>query len=155
MRDIISRLLPSVIVILVTGLLTGCASAPTQEMSDARQAVRAAQDAGAESLAIGTLSSAEMRLEKAENALKRRTFTRARKNAVMAKEEALKAKNIALAISDAKLAIEHAITHGVPTIEAEKLLAQAEEAARQGDEQLTIYLSEKVIRETEKKYEEN
>jgi len=151
-------LLAVIFSLIFFGLMSGCASAPTQEMSDARQAVSAAQDAGAERYAVGALSSAEMRLEKAEKALKRRTFRRARNDAIKAREEALKAKNIALAISDAKLAIEHAVTHGVSTFEAEKLLAQGEEAARQGDEQLTVYLSEKVVQnldEPEKVIEQN
>lgn len=77
--------------------LTGCASTPppVQEMSDARLALEAARDAGAEKFAPSRLQRAQMLLSSAESHLKRRTFLAARRDANAAKTEAVEARRIA------------------------------------------------------------
>jgi hypothetical protein len=71
--------------------LTSCASAPVQEMSDARQAIRAAQDAGATTKAPQPLSEAQSLLARAETFLNKRFFRAARRNAEEAHAKAVEA----------------------------------------------------------------
>ena len=71
--------------------LTGCATAPVQEMSDARQAIRAAQDAGAANAAAKPLSEAQQALNRAESLLNKRFFRSARRNAEEAHSKAVEA----------------------------------------------------------------
>ena len=59
-------------------IISACATAPIQEMSDARQSLQAAYDAGAEKYASVTLHSAESALKQAENKLENRVFKEAR-----------------------------------------------------------------------------
>lgn len=72
--------------------LQGCAtSPPVQEMSDARQAVAAAAQADAESLAPETFEQARRLLETAERQLREEAYGPARVNAVRAKNRATQA----------------------------------------------------------------
>jgi hypothetical protein len=75
--------------------LAGCATAPpVQEMSDARQAIAAARQAGAEQYAADQLKQAEFMLESAEGYLQTGTsngYWSARRAAVDAKDTALNA----------------------------------------------------------------
>ena len=70
---------------------SGCASAPVQQMSNARQAIRAAQDAGAAQAAPATLAEAQRLLTQAEGSLKNHFFRAARRNAVAAHAKAVEA----------------------------------------------------------------
>jgi hypothetical protein len=82
-------------IILLIGSLAGCATAPpVQEMSDARQAIAAAKEAGAEQLAVEELGQAETMLQKAEEFLVIGTsnaYWQARNAAINAKETAFEA----------------------------------------------------------------
>jgi hypothetical protein len=71
--------------------LVACASAPVQEMSDARQAIRAAQDAGAANTAATPLAEAQMSLNRAESQLNKRFFRAARRSAEEAHSKAVEA----------------------------------------------------------------
>jgi len=81
--------------IFLIGGLAGCATAPpVQEMSDARQAIAAAKEAGAEQLAEDELGQAETLLNRAEEFLVVGTsnaYWQARNAAVDAKEMAFEA----------------------------------------------------------------
>ena len=72
--------------------LAGCATAPpVQEMSDARQAIAAAREAGAADLAADRLAQAEELLRGAEDFLEVGTsnaYWQAKRNAISAKEVA-------------------------------------------------------------------
>lgn len=84
-------------------LQAGCATAPVQEMSDARQAIHAAVDAGADRLAPDDLAAARRFLEAAERKLESRSFASARGDALSAKTKAvaaLQASHAASAPSD-------------------------------------------------------
>ena len=73
-------------------LVSGCAtSPPIQEMSDARQAIAAAKDAGAEQHAAATLSQAELMLDTAETYLERGVYWQAKRDAIGAKDKAFEA----------------------------------------------------------------
>jgi hypothetical protein len=71
--------------------LTACAGAPVQEMSNARQAIKAARDAGAEKLAPQKLNEAQTLLQQAEQSLQRRDYRDARRDAVAAHGKAAEA----------------------------------------------------------------
>ena len=80
--------------LLLTMLLstTACETAPpVQEMSDARQAIAVAKEAGAAERAAFHLKAAEDYLERAEAALSERSYSEARRDAKQAKIKALDA----------------------------------------------------------------
>lgn len=72
-------------------LLVACTAAPVQEMSDARQAIQAAQTAVKEGKQHN-LAKAKQLLGQAEEALEDGEYNEARLNAVAAKEQALQAQ---------------------------------------------------------------
>ena len=72
--------------------VAGCVSAPpVQEMSDARQAISAAEQADAGRLAADTLADARRFLEDAERQIQEEAYGPARMNAVRAKNRAVQA----------------------------------------------------------------
>jgi uncharacterized lipoprotein len=85
--------------VLLSGLLSGCASLspPVQEMSDARQAIKAAREANAQELAPQKLQSAEDSIELAIRTLEQGEYEAARMAASVAKALAIKARDEALA----------------------------------------------------------
>ena len=76
---------------MLSGMVAACAVAPVQEMSNARQAIKAARDAGADRLAPQKLSEAQALLERAETSLQSRSYRDARRNAVAARGRASEA----------------------------------------------------------------
>lgn len=81
--------------ILILGLMAACTAAPVQEMSDARQAVRAAQAAGAAERAPIELAEAQQLIDEAQLYLSRKDYRRAEKAAVEARAAAIRALNAA------------------------------------------------------------
>ncbi len=76
--------------------LAACETAPpVQEMSDARQAIAVAREAGAEELATIHLKAAEFYLKSAEEKLSNQQFSQARSDAKQAKMKALDALRFA------------------------------------------------------------
>ena len=70
----------------------GCETAPpVQEMSDARQAISVAKEAGAEAAAPEDIREAEALLGSAQKNLADRAYAQARRDALRAKEKALHA----------------------------------------------------------------
>jgi len=88
--------LKALLVVSIVILLGACAAAPVQEMSDARQAVTAAAEAGASQYAGESLNSAQTLLDSAESKLEEHLFTGARRDAEAARAEALEALRITL-----------------------------------------------------------
>lgn len=89
--------------LLLTLLLstTACETAPpVQEMSDARQAIAVAREAGAAETAAFHLKAAEDYLESAEAALNERAYSEARRDAKHAKMKALDALKAAEQLND-------------------------------------------------------
>lgn len=96
MAQLISRrTLEKAVAVLVCCTLAACAGAPVQEMSNARQAIRAAHDAGAEKVAPQPLSEARAYMERAEENLQRRNYREARRQAVTARGKAVEALDAA------------------------------------------------------------
>lgn len=76
--------------------LVACATAPpVQEMSDARQAIAAAEEAEASTYAPATLSDARRYLAEAEHLLRDEAYGPARVNAVRARNRAVRALQLA------------------------------------------------------------
>jgi len=94
LRRKIASLAPLMMAVLFTGL-SACSSAPVQEMSDARQAVTAAEAAGAAQYAPDTLNQARELLLSAQEKLDRKRFSDARRDAREAKKHALEALHLA------------------------------------------------------------
>ncbi|MCH8301492.1 MAG: DUF4398 domain-containing protein [Proteobacteria bacterium] len=73
-------------------IAAGCGtSPPVQEMSDARQAIAAAKEAGAEQTAAEDIRAAEAYLDSAQRKLTERAYAQARRDALQAKSKALAA----------------------------------------------------------------
>lgn len=84
--------------ILLLGWISGCVTAPpVQEMSDARQAIMAAEAANAEEHAATTLADARRYLDMAEQLIADEVYGAARMNAVRARNRAVRALEIAQA----------------------------------------------------------
>ena len=81
--------------LLVGVHLSGCVGAPVQEMSNARQAVRAAQRAGAEEHAPAVFAEAQKLLQQATNNLSHGEYRAARDQAEQARAKALEARRLA------------------------------------------------------------
>lgn len=87
-------------ILIVVGVLAACASAPVQQMSDARQAIAAARQAGAEQAAPAELNRATRYLQLAEQALRRHDFSNARASAREAKQAAADALELSLGMGN-------------------------------------------------------
>ena len=97
---IAGRLGHGFIVALCMGFFACSAGPPVQEMSDARQAIAAAREAGAENLAAEDLRAAEAFLDSAQRNLSERAYGSARRDATLAKEKARKALEVSEGSSD-------------------------------------------------------
>ena len=80
--------------VCIMAILSACAGAPVQEMSDARQAVRAAQAAGAEERAPAELAEARKLIAEAQQQLQRHEYGRAQDTALEARRQAIRALDI-------------------------------------------------------------
>lgn len=85
---------PGLIVVLVAlGLtLPGCAAAPIQAMSDARQAIEAAAQSGGDQQAAQQMQEARAALAQAQLSLKNAQYRRARELAQQARAKAIEAQ---------------------------------------------------------------
>ena len=72
--------------------LAACATPPVQEMSDARQAIRSAEAAGAVRRSPDILRAAQILLERAQARLEAGAYDDARRYALDARVEAIKAR---------------------------------------------------------------
>lgn len=77
--------------VLICMGLVACAGAPVQEMSNARQAIKAAHAAGASETAPQALREAETLLDRAQGNLQRRAYKEARRDAIAARRKAAEA----------------------------------------------------------------
>ena len=94
---------PTLISSLILLLLTSCATtAPVQEMSNARQTIQAAVDAGAEIHAPAVLAQARNLLEDASRELEAGDYLLARDYAVQAKQLAIQARQTSLLMTRQK-----------------------------------------------------
>ena len=80
---------------ILVASLVACATIPAQEMSDARQAIQAAEDAGASAHSPRALDHARFLLEQAQIELAERDYASARRSANASKEAAIQAREAA------------------------------------------------------------
>jgi hypothetical protein len=85
-------------VAVLLSLLAACGGAPVQQMSDARQAVRAAQAAGAGEYAPEQLGKAQRLIEEAQQDLRRHDYRSAEQAAVEARRSALEALEVSRSV---------------------------------------------------------
>jgi hypothetical protein len=83
------------VALLAAALAVGCAGAPVQEMSDARQALRAADKAGAEEHAPELMAEADRLLASARSNLYKGEYRVARDQAEQARDKAMEARRVA------------------------------------------------------------
>lgn len=89
--------------IVAVAWLAACASSPpVQEMSDARQAITAAEAADADRHAAATIADARRYLADAELLLRNEAYGAARMNAVRAKNRAVRALVISQSAAEAE-----------------------------------------------------
>ncbi len=89
----------SILAFVLAGLLSACAATPpTQEMSEARQSVEAAKQAGAGEHAPKAMDNAQQLLTKAEEGMRSGNYEEAQQDAIAAREAARQA----LALSEIK-----------------------------------------------------
>src|SRR3569832_2071412 len=134
-------------IVMMSGLVA-CAGVPTQEMSNARQALQAARAANADTHAPKSFSEAEQRLTKAERELSAHYYARARKDAVIARSDALTARNIALALAEARAAVTAAEAEGSVSPATRAWLSKAEpllQEARQAEARMTPSQHDRLI----------
>jgi len=134
-------------------LLSGCASAPIQEMSDARQSLQAAQAAGAGTHAPAVMQQAQKDLAAAEKSLAQHAYSSARTEATTAKEAAVMARSVADAMRRAESTVTEADALGLvdePTAELmgrakdkAATVGEAEQATRMADD-ITTRLRQRV-----------
>jgi len=94
--------LPFLLALLFAGpWLIGCAGMPLQQMSDARQAIRAAERAGAGQHAPDLLEEARKLVERARTNMHAGEYRLARDDAEQAREKAMEARRIAEAAGGA------------------------------------------------------
>ena len=98
----LQRLLYRLAPILLLGWISGCVtSPPVQEMSDARQAIMAAEAANAEQYAATDLADARRFLDMAEQLIEDEVYGAARMNAVRARNRAARALETAQSATEA------------------------------------------------------
>jgi hypothetical protein len=85
-NDKVFRVLATIGVLLLAGCVT---SPPVQEMSDARQAISAAEQANADRVAASSMADARRFLAEAERQIQEEAYGPARMNAVRAKNRAV------------------------------------------------------------------
>lgn len=81
--------------LIIVLALVACAGAPVQEMSNARQAVAAAQQNGGSRAAPHAMAEAQRLLQAAQAALDRGDYSAAHRDALRARSEAIKVLRIA------------------------------------------------------------
>lgn len=136
-------------------MLAGCAAAPIQQMSDARQSLQAAHAADADVHAPGMLKRAETDLSHAELALARHAYGQAKDAAVKAKREAADARRLAVAVNRAEQAagqadrlglLDEAASQALNRVKTEAASVEDVEALRHRAQDIARRLEERVNR---------
>lgn len=124
--------------LLLLPLVWGCVSAPTQEMADARIALRSAEQAGAREYAGMLLERAKRALASAEAQLESGLYGEAEANAQRAADAALTARQIAEEIGLAKHQAEALRQLDLEAREVNDAIAEALAASAQGQRDKAI-----------------
>jgi len=118
---------------MMSALLAGCGGIPpTQEMSDARQALQIAHDIGANLRFVDSYATAMEHLHEAEQGLSLHQHLYARHHALTAKKIALDIHHITDILQRAEQALNQATIWQVSPLQGEQRLTQALRLAREG-----------------------
>jgi hypothetical protein len=147
MQRMLQRL--SLVTLIVIIIMVGCAYVPTQEMSDARQAIKAAREVKAIAYVPANLTVAEQSLTTAEHYLENGQFNQARLNAKLATEQAVNAYKMTVAITRAKTMGESLAKIGSATQTVNTLLEQATASSQQQEVDKTITLANEAYHQGE------
>lgn len=129
--------------------LISCVTAPIQEMTDARLAVKAAHDVKALIYVQNTLAKAEDSLTQAEESLRTGQLIQARKSAVLAKQQAINAHKMAIAIDYAKTVWQAVAAVKFSGYDMHRLIKRAEVAAQQEDIDHVLQFAQEAQRQGE------
>lgn len=132
---------------ILFGIVAGCVTAPTQEMSDARLAIKAAQQANAVHYVPNTLVKAEENLAQAEDSLRTGQLIQARRAAILAKQQAINARKMALAIKYARNVWQAVVAIKLKNYEINELIEKAENAAQEDNLVATLHFSAEAQRQ--------
>ncbi len=132
--------------VLLLVLLGACATLPpTQEMSDARQALQAAEEIGARQLLGQRMQRVESLLHRAENRLAVREYALARGDARAAKQKAGRIRELVWMIKQAREAVAALPADAPRRADLEKTVDAALAAAVAADDERAMALSQQVI----------
>ena len=135
--------LPLLASLLVAALVLGaCVGAPIQEISDARQALRVADQAEAPRHVPANYEQAQALLDEATRDLYAGRYDEARTAALAAREKAMQARRVAEAIGRAQAAVDAAKANDEPWEEADRLVQQARASAASGEIEPALELAE-------------
>jgi uncharacterized membrane-anchored protein len=129
------------VTIIILIIIIGCTTIPTQEMSDARQALKAANDVNAKDYAPTAWQQANKNLKQAEQYLRNNQFQQAREHAILVKQQAVNAHNMAVAINNAINVWQNLTTMGYSSPRLNRLLNQIQQAAYKNDVKTTMVLA--------------
>lgn len=126
-------------------LLSACASVPSQEMSDARRALDAAEQADARRLLPLAMQRASSTLDSANSALRAGQYNEARQLALDAREEAIAVRVLAARSERVRLAVATARAQGRDWQAVDELMQRAIAMSREGDMEGALSVSERAI----------
>lgn len=132
-------------VVFFVAVLSACASAPTQDMADARIALRTAEEAGARERAGLLLTRAKRSLAEAEALLESGLYSDARTSARYAVRSALAARNVAEEIALAEHELELAAQQNVEVATARAAAADAVAAAAAGEDEAAVRAARRAV----------
>jgi len=135
-------LLETIILFTIITIVSSCMSIPTQEMSDARQAIKIARETKAELYAPLTLAKAEEKLAIAQQNVETGFFSIAHHQAIAAKEQAVIAYEMAITIERARQTWQTLSNLGYPNVQLTTLIEQATRAASQDNIEETLFLAD-------------
>lgn len=131
------------VTIIILIMIISCTTIPTQEMSDARQALKAANDVNAQNYAPTAWQQANKNLQEAEEYLINNQFQQAREHAILVKQQAVNAHNMAVAINRAINVWQNLTVMGYSSPRLNTLLNKIQQAAYKNDVETTMDLANK------------
>lgn len=131
--------------VFLVAVLSACASAPTQDMADARIALRTAEQAGARERANLLLTRAKQSLAEAEALLESGLYSDARTSAQSAVRTALAARNVAEQIALAEQELAGAAKQKLELPAARAAVADAIAAAAAGKDEAAVRAARRAV----------
>lgn len=131
--------------VFLVAVLSACASAPTQDMADARIALRTAEQAGSRERANLLLTRAKRSLAEAEALLESGLYSDARTSAQSAVRTALAARNVSEQIALAEQELAGAAQQNLELPAARAAVADAIAAAAAGKDEAAVRAARRAV----------